>query len=187
VLKPRTGNNYCESMSIQTQSTDAQPICYINSLTFTNNQDNDCPPRCNLDSHANTCVARGNALEISHEDRRNVTVSGFSNEFEPRQDIHVSSVTFSLGRPQKWQTIHFDHTQSTSFWEQTQPHSLFNPNQLRDNGITIDDVPWQFDRTSTHSIYIPEHELRIPLSLDGIISGFECRPGRNTKTTRRSS
>jgi hypothetical protein len=54
-------------------------------------------------------------------------------------------------------------------------HILFNPNQLRDNGITVEDVPRQYDRTSTHSIYIPEHELRIPLSLDGIISGFECQ------------
>jgi hypothetical protein len=52
-------------------------------------------------------------------------------------------------------------------------HSLFNPNQLRDNGISIEDVPRQYDRTSTHSIYIPEQELMIPLSLDGIMAGFE--------------
>jgi hypothetical protein len=54
-------------------------------------------------------------------------------------------------------------------------HSLFNPNQLRDNGITVDDVPRQYDWNSTQSIYIPKHELRITLSLDGIISGFECQ------------
>jgi hypothetical protein len=54
-------------------------------------------------------------------------------------------------------------------------HSLFNPNQLWDNGITIKDVPCQYDKTSMHSIYIPGHELRIPLSLDGIISGLECQ------------
>jgi hypothetical protein len=54
-------------------------------------------------------------------------------------------------------------------------HSLFNPDQLRDNGITVNDIPRQYDWNSTHSIYIPEHELRISLSLDGIISGFECQ------------
>jgi hypothetical protein len=69
---------------------------------FTINQvgkDKDCPPRCNLDSHADTCVAGGNELEICHEDRRNVTVSGFSNEFEPRQDIRVSLSLFSGKTP----------------------------------------------------------------------------------------
>jgi hypothetical protein len=66
-----TGNNYSESVLIQTQSADAQPIHYIHSLMFSINKvgkDKDCPPRCNLDSHADTCVAGGNALEISHED-----------------------------------------------------------------------------------------------------------------------
>lgn len=54
-------------------------------------------------------------------------------------------------------------------------HSLLNPNQIRDHGIRVDDVPRQFDKESTHSIYIPSSDLTIPLTLRGIISGFECQ------------
>ena len=54
-------------------------------------------------------------------------------------------------------------------------HSLLNPNQLRDHGIRVDDVPRQFEKTSTHSIYVPGHDLTIPLTLEGIISGFDCQ------------
>jgi hypothetical protein len=131
-------------------------------------KDNDCQPRCNLDSHADTCVAGGNALEISHEDGRTVTVSGFSSKFEPRQDIRVSTVAYLWEDPESGKQYIFIVHEALYFGNELD-HSLFNPNQLRDNGITVDDVPRQYDRNSTHSIYIPEHELRIPLSLDIII------------------
>jgi hypothetical protein len=130
-------------MSIQTQSADAQPICYINNLMFSINQvgkDNDRPPRCNLDSHANTCIAGGNALEISHEDGQTITVSGFSSEFEPRQDIRVSTVTFLWEDPKSGKQYNFIVHEALYFGNELN-HSLFNPNQLRDNGITIDNVP----------------------------------------------
>jgi hypothetical protein len=52
-------------------------------------------------------------------------------------------------------------------------HSLLNPNQLRANGIIVDDCPKQFDKSSTHSLSISDHELTIPLTLSGVISSFE--------------
>jgi hypothetical protein len=36
----------------------------------------------------------------------------------------------------------------------------------------VQDVPSEFDPSSSHSISIPDHNLRIPLSLYGIFSGF---------------
>jgi hypothetical protein len=39
----------------------------------------------------------------------------------------------------------------------------------------VDDTPTQYNQASTHSLYIPDSELRIPLELDGIISGFTTR------------
>jgi hypothetical protein len=39
----------------------------------------------------------------------------------------------------------------------------------------VDDVPVQYSEKSTHSIFIEEANLRIPLQLDGIISGFTTR------------
>jgi hypothetical protein len=56
--------------------------------------------------------------------------------------------------------------------------TLLNPNQLRANGIIVEDVPRQFDPKSLQSIYHPTATLRIPSSLlDGISSGFvSCKP-----------
>jgi hypothetical protein len=53
--------------------------------------------------------------------------------------------------------------------------TLLNPSQLRANGVKVEDVPRQFDPTSSHSIYHPTAKLRIPLSLDGISSVFVSR------------
>ncbi|MFO0446847.1 MAG: hypothetical protein ACK51L_04175, partial [bacterium] len=53
------------------------------------------------------------------------------------------------------------------------PHTLINPNQLRSNGIVVDDCPRHLSpnpERATHSIYIPELDLRLPLSMKGIIS-----------------
>ena len=53
--------------------------------------------------------------------------------------------------------------------------TLLCPNQLRMNGLRVKDVPRQFDAKSYHSIYIPEQWIRIPLSLDSVVSGFESQ------------
>jgi hypothetical protein len=54
-------------------------------------------------------------------------------------------------------------------------HTLLCPNQLCAYGVTMDDTPTQYNQASTHSLYILDSELRIPLELDGIISGFTTR------------
>ena len=53
--------------------------------------------------------------------------------------------------------------------------TLLNPNQLRANGVKVDDVPRQFVSSLSHSIYHPATKVQIPLSLDGISSGFVSR------------
>ncbi len=55
------------------------------------------------------------------------------------------------------------------------PNSLINPNQMRLNGVEVDDVPKHLSPKSTHSIYIPEHNIRIPLSMRGVISYIPIR------------
>ena len=54
-------------------------------------------------------------------------------------------------------------------------NTLLCPNQLRQHGILIEDCPRQFDQSSSHSIFVPSHNLRFPLSLEGIISGLTTR------------
>jgi hypothetical protein len=93
--------------------------------------DKDSPPRCNLDSDADTCVAGGNALEISNEDGQTVSVAGFSNQFEPRPDICVSTVAYLWEDPKSGkQYILIVH--KALYFGNELDHSLFNPNQIQD-------------------------------------------------------
>lgn len=56
-------------------------------------------------------------------------------------------------------------------------HSLICPNQARTNGVIIDDVPKHLSPggSSTHSIFFPEENVRLPLQLNGVISCFPTR------------
>ena len=53
-------------------------------------------------------------------------------------------------------------------------HSLICPNQLRANGVVVNDVPRQFDGQSTHSIVVSGDDggIEIPLEMNGVISYF---------------
>ena len=54
-------------------------------------------------------------------------------------------------------------------------HSLLCPNQLRHNGITVNDAPQQFVPTSRHAIIVPNGALSVTISLTlcGIFLGFD--------------
>jgi hypothetical protein len=53
-----------------------------------------------------------------------------------------------------------------------QPVTLLNPNQMKFNGILVDDAPKFLHQSSTHSIYDSQSDFRIPLKLRGIHSSF---------------
>ena len=52
---------------------------------------------------------------------------------------------------------------------------LICPNQVRANGIKVEDVLRQFDPLSSHSIFDPKSKVRIPLTIEGVASGFVSR------------
>ena len=57
---------------------------------------------------------------------------------------------------------------------------LLNPNQLRNRGLVVNEVPLQHlppaeRQLVCHSIVCPDPHLHIPLTLKGIMSGFETR------------
>jgi len=56
--------------------------------------------------------------------------------------------------------------------------TLLNPNQLRANGIIVNDIPVHLSpdpANASHSIMIPDENLTIPLKLQGVISKVEVR------------
>jgi hypothetical protein len=98
----------------------------------------------------------------------------YSDEYKPKQGIHISTVAFLWEEPNSGKAYIFIVHEALYFGDEL-VNSLLNPNQIRDNGIRVDNVPRQFDKMSSHSIYIPDHDLTIPLTMNGVISGFECR------------
>ena len=135
--------------------------------------DDDDDMRTELDSHADTCVAGRNTLLVSDEGRQ-VTVHPYSGEYKPIQDVSIATVATMWIHPQNGQPYILIINEALYFGDRVDV-TLLNPNQLRANGVIVEDVPRQFDSKSSHSIFHPTAKLRIPLSLDGISSGFVSR------------
>lgn len=131
--------------------------------------------RCELDTHADTCCAGSNfVLYDPSALHRTVNVYGFNGK--ATKDVPITSVATAYDDPTNGQTYVLVFHQVLYFGEKL-GHSLLNPNQLRAAGVRVQDVPRQFDRLSSHDILIPNEDepLRIPLTLDGVISGFTTR------------
>ncbi|KAI2493496.1 hypothetical protein MHU86_21046 [Fragilaria crotonensis] len=111
-----------------------------------------------------------NTLLVSDEGRQ-VTVHPYSGEYKPIPDVSIATVATLWIHPTDGQPYILIINEALYFGDRVDV-TLLNPNQLRANGVTVEDVPRQFDSKSSHSIYHPTAKLRIPLSLDGISSGF---------------
>jgi hypothetical protein len=110
-------------------------------------------------------------LLILHNDQR-VPVNDYSDELKPLKGILVATVATLYQDATTRDTYILIIHQALYFGKRLRS-SLLNPNQLRNGGLVVEDVPRQFDHLSSHSI--SECKVRIPLQLEGIISGFESR------------
>ena len=126
-----------------------------------------------LDSHADTCVAGSNCRVISFTGKT-VTVTPFSGEYNAMPDIPIATVGTAYDCPTTGQVYILVTHESLWFGERL-GHTLWCPNQLRDNGMLVQDVPKQWDELSSHSIYCPAARLRLPLKMKGVVSYIETR------------
>jgi hypothetical protein len=124
--------------------------------------------RKDLDSHADTCLL-GGTFHIYENTAQHFTIYPYSTSYKPKV------VTIAHGGKA------YDHADDNTYILDTNNDfnvtadlstSLRNPNQMRSNGIIVDDIPVHLshDKASKHSICIPELNLQIPLQLDGVIS-----------------
>lgn len=127
---------------------------------------------CELDSHADTCVAGNNMLLVEDTNQR-VRVTGFAKGLTAKEIPVGTAVT--LYTDDSGNEFHLVFPQSLYLGDKVRG-SLLNPNQLRNNGLIVDDCPRQWDSQSTHSIVVPKPvDLKIPLNLRGVMSGFISR------------
>jgi len=113
---------------------------------------------------------------ISYTDKT-CQVAPYHPNYDSMQDIPIVQAGIAYDNPDTGETVIFIINQGLYFGDSL-PVTLLNANQMRFNGIEVDDVPKHLAKDpskATHSIYIPEHDIRIPLSMRGVIS---CLPVR---------
>lgn len=119
--------------------------------------------RLGLDLHADmTCIGRhAHIYEVYHGKVCNVYP--FNDSYEPIKDIATVNAAFAYDT-EDGQTYIIEVNQCLDF-SSTMEHSLLCTNQARINGVVVDDCPTALDPTgrSTHSIYFPEEDKRLPL------------------------
>ena len=130
--------------------------------------------RVELDTHADTCVAGSNTVVLDLTGKT-VTVLPFcETEFDAIQDIPIATVGTAYDCPTTGRTYILVNNEALYFRDKM-AHTLLCLNQLRHNGLRVDDCPRQYDAKSSQSISIPGSDLIIPLTLRGVISGFVTR------------
>ncbi len=140
---------------------------------------------CELDSHADTCVAGPNCIIIEYTDQL-VNISAFTDIHATFNNIPIVTAATAYDDPESGVTYILILHQ-TIYMGNKISNTLLCPNQLRSHGIVVDDIPLHLapaSQPSTHSIYCQEDNLRLPLQLKWVISLLETRtPTRDELAT----
>lgn len=105
-----------------------------------------------LNSHADTCCAGPNikVLELTGE---KLNVFPFSEKLSAIKDIPITTVAMIWEDPRTWEMWWLIIHEALYFGLSLQ-ELLLCPNQLRINGIRVDDMPVQFDQNSSQLSYL---------------------------------
>jgi len=125
--------------------------------------------RAELDSHADTCGLNSVARVLEYTGQI-AEVSGFANSLRSIEDVPIVKAALAYDDSETDETTILIFNQALYFGEQLD-EILINPNQLREYGHTVNDVPKHLGGT-THSIITEDKQMNIPLELRGIISYF---------------
>ena len=127
--------------------------------------------RTELDSHADTCVGGPNCM-LLEASGSTTTVHSFSGRRKPFQDVPIGTVATAYTDPDMGETYILVIAEALYFGNQINV-TLLNPNQMRNNGVKVENVPVQYDKKSGHCIQADG--LNIPLKMNGVISYFDSR------------
>jgi hypothetical protein len=128
-----------------------------------------------LDSHADTSCVGPQCRVISVSDTI-CEVHPYHPDYPAIEEVPIVQAATAYDDPETGITYILIINQA--LWVPHLSTTLLNPNQMRANGIIVDDIPRHLapdPKAATHSIYVPEQDLRIPLKLKGIISGMHTR------------
>jgi len=128
-----------------------------------------------LDSHADTaCV--GPECRVLSVTEKFCKVNAYHPGYDAFEEIPVVQAATAYDDPETGITYILIINQALQI--PGMAVTLLNPNQLRVNGIIVNDVPIHLcpnPENASHSIDIPNENLSIPLKLQGVISKVEVR------------
>ena len=128
-----------------------------------------------MDSHADvSCVGKhARITDIFHG--KTFKVQPFNDSYTPMENIRTVNAAFAHDTLDGQSYIL--HLNQALDFTRTMEHSLLCPNQARINGLIVEDVPIHLDHTnnSSHSITVPEMDIKLPLSQEGSISYLPVR------------
>jgi hypothetical protein len=131
--------------------------------------------RNELDSRADTCCL-GATYHIIEYTGQVCEMHPYRPKYKPTQNVPVVKGVTAYDDEKTGKTYILCVNQGLYFGNDMK-HSLLNQNQMRSNGVIVDDCPVHLspDNSSTHSIYFPDEDIRIPLQLNGCMSHFVTR------------
>ena len=143
----------------------------------------DGSPRTELDSHADSPVVGSNVAIINYTGKY-MNVSGFTENLGECKSIPVvdCAIAYDCTHQNKTYILRINN----ALYIKEMKVNLIPPFLMRLNGIKIDECP-KFLATdpndNTHSIFMEEYDIRIPLNLIGIISYFPSRKPERSEIT----
>jgi hypothetical protein len=159
-------------------------ICHVPSTANNDNVRTILKTKCNsgeansygmaeLDSRADTCCA-GKDFIVLEDTNTTCEVHPYHPKYKPVTNVPV--VKAATAYDYNGTTYILILNQELYFGDDM-PNSLLNPNQIRSNGVTVDNCPTHLspNKDSRLSIYFPEEDMRLPLQLNGIISFLSIR------------
>jgi hypothetical protein len=127
-------------------------------------EDEDRNGGCEMDSHADTCVA-GNNCTVLEFTGRHATVETYSPDYPSKQQVPIATVATAYNCPTSGASYVLIINEALYFGD-TLTFSLLCPNQLRDNGIHVDERHRSHDASdSIFGIYIPAAHSSVEVSL----------------------
>jgi len=123
-----------------------------------------------LDSHADTCTVGSHCQIISYT-AKNCHVSPYHSKYKAIENVPIVQAGVTYVHPET--SIKYILIINQALYIKELPNALINPNQLRANGLIVDDCPQHLapdPEIATHSIQVPNQKLHLPLQLKGILS-----------------
>ena len=123
--------------------------------------------RLGADSHADISCAGQDARILDFVDGITCNVQPFNDVYQPRKSVKLCNVAYGY-QSEEGKTYILVVNQCLDFTDEME-HSLFSTNQVRSNGIIVDNVPRKIDvlRRSKQAIIFPDKDVMVPLSMHG--------------------